>query len=80
MTRERFKYLLSIAFDHGFATKHEQFLLASQVVEAISINALMPCYEVEWLLDGTNSAARAMKNAIGDAYVAGRWGEYEQVN
>lgn len=80
MTRERFKYLLGVAFDYGFATRRDGFMLASQVVEAISINALMPCYEVEWLLDPTISPARAMKNAIGDAYIAGRWGEYEQVN
>ena len=80
MTRTRYKHILLLAFDHGFDTKSEPFILASGVVEALAGVALMSTDEIEFLLDYSLPCARAMKNAIGDAYVAGRWGEYEQVN
>lgn len=80
MTRTRYKHLLMIAFDYGFATKHEPFLLTSQVAEAITGEALMTPAEIEMLLDTWPTHSRAMRNAIGDAYIAGRWGGYEQIN
>lgn len=82
MTRTRYKHILLLAFDLGYATKYEPFMLASQVVETLgdALRLALSGDEVDWLTDITNSAARAMKNAIGDAYIAGRWGEYEQVD